>query len=145
VITTDFKAGGNLDKTYTYTFFLNFHVTKGDQQDLQRVATLLGFNESGNSGTYKDKDGHLIYVTTGIPIPLRLSVRRIGQENTGDVYSKDVSQLWSLGGNNGSLLKVIDQIKLEPGNYRVRLETLKAVNELSTTPVEFEIGLPGKH
>jgi len=50
-----------------------------------------------------------------------------------------------LGGNNSNILKTIDNIKLDPARYRVRLESLADVRELADVPVNFEIGLPGKH
>jgi hypothetical protein len=140
VLTTDFKAG---DKTYTYSFFLDFHVKNDDPEDLYRIAKILGLNEPDNGGTYKDANGHFIYIRTGIAIPLRLTISRVDGNNEAIVYNEEFNQLWSLGGSRIDILKLIVQVKLEPALYRVRLESLGAVNELADTPVNFNIGTLG--
>jgi hypothetical protein len=134
VLTTDFKAS---NKAYTYTFFLEIPLKKDNQEDFPPVA--LG----GNGGTYKDTNGKDVYIRTGIPIPLRLTISRIEGKNEVIVYNEEFNQLWSLGGSRSSFLKSIDQVKLEPALYRVRLETLAAVSELADRPVNFSISVIG--
>lgn len=141
VFTADLDAGA---KTYTYTFYLNFLI-KDNAEELQRVTTLLGLKDPKNGGTYKDVNGQLVEIRTGIPIDLRLTISRLDGEGESLVYDKKFHQLWSLGGNNSSILKAIDRVKLEPAHYKVRLESLAVVNELADIPVNFQIGLPGKH
>lgn len=144
ILTTDFKAGGNLNKTYGYTFYLSF-LTKDSPEELrQRVAGFLGFREPKNGSTYTDANGQIVYNRTGIPIPIRLTISRLDGESETVVYNQEFRQLWTLA-YGASYDKAIDVIRLEPARYRVRLETLAAVPELADVPVSFEIGLPGKH
>ena len=144
VLTTDFKAGGNLNKTYTYTFYLSF-LTKDSPAELRlRVAGLLGFNAPKNGSTYTNENGEIVHNRTGIPIPLKLSISRLDGEIETVVYNQEFRQLWTLA-YGASYDKAIDKIKLDPAYYRIRLETLAAVPELANAPVSFEIGLPGKH
>ncbi|NKI70726.1 hypothetical protein GN109_14985 [Collimonas pratensis] len=138
IATTDFVTG---NKAYTYTFYLNFQI-KNNQE---RIAKLLGLRDPDDGGGYKDADGQFVSIRTGIHIPLRLTVSRLDGENEVVVYDENFHQLRSLGGNDSSFLRTIDRVKLEPGHYRIRLEALAAVKELAEVPVNFEIGIPGKH
>jgi hypothetical protein len=61
------------------------------------------------------------------------------------VYEREFHQLFPGGGSNFYIGVPLDSIKLEPATYRIRLETLAAIPDLADLPVNFEIGLPGKH
>ena len=133
VLTTDFKAGGNLNKTYLYNFRLSFLITD-DEFKSGRIAGLLGYGQQ-RFGFFRG----------GIPIPLRLTISRLVDGNEMVVYNEEVQHLLIGGAGNSRFFKDIDSVRLEPALYRVRLETLAAVPELADVPVNFEIGLPGKH
>jgi len=136
VLTTDFKAG---EKPYTYSFYISFNLRSCDPEQLHRVAILLGLIDPNTGQVFTQLDDR------SIPIPLKLTVIRLDGEKETVVYNKEVSKTSSGGGTNSYLPRGIDSIKLEPALYRVRLETLAAVPELADIPVNFEIGLPGKH
>jgi len=129
--------------TYTYAFYLSF-MPGNDAQELQRVATVLGFKAPKNGATYRDDQGQVNFVRTGAVIPIRLTISRAEGAETL-VYDKQFQQLWGFGGNNSTLSRAIDFVRLEPGHYRVRVEVIAAVNELASVPVSFNVGLPGKH
>ncbi len=57
-------------------------------------------------------------------------------------YDETVHQLWTLS-SSGAYDKVIDTIELLPADYLVTLRSLAAMESLNSTPVTFEIGLPG--
>lgn len=140
VLTTDFEAG---EKTYTYTFYLDFS-TDVTKQLAPGAAHAFGFDDP-HTGAYQYVNGQYEFFRTGGPIPLRLTVSRINGKDEVIAYDKEFSQLIGFGGNRSSILRTIDKIKLEPGHYRVRLETLASVGDLAAIPVNFRIGLPGKH
>lgn len=141
VLTTDFKAGGNRNKAYIYTFYLSFLITDDDLKS-GHIPRLLGFGTQNDGGAYTDADGS---IRSGVLIPLKLRISRLEGKNEVTVLTKEYKKLSSSGAGNSRLFTAIDHIKLEPANYKVRLETLAAVPELAGVPVNFEIGLPGKH
>jgi len=140
VFVVDLDAKAN---AYTYSFYLRFLVG-ADKQEQQRVSTILGLKERGNGSTYKDDHGELCYVRTGISIPLRLTISRVGENDETIMYVRDFDKLWGYGGNNSNLPRAIDFVRLEPAHYKIRLEVLAAVNELSGVPVNFIVDVPGK-
>jgi len=140
VLTTDFEAGGNFKKSYLYTFHLSFLV---NNDNFGQLSKLLGFGATPNSdGASRDDDGS---IRAGIAIPLKLNIARLDGKNEIAVFSKEYNKLAAGGAGDSKLFTSIDHIRLDPGTYRVRLEALTAVPELANVPVNFEIGLPGKH
>lgn len=82
-------------------------------------------------------------ISYGIAIFLTLVVSAIDQAGERIVYSKSISreQMTSAGGMG--VEKLIDVIELKPGNYRIRIQSLKDIPELIGYPINF--GIYGKH
>ncbi|MCX5865633.1 MAG: DUF5625 family protein [Deltaproteobacteria bacterium] len=108
-----------------------------NEEQLHRVAILFGLIDPNTGQAFTQ------FEDRSIPIPLKLTVSRLDGGKETVVYNEEVSKMYNAGA--GGTDRGIAGIKLEPALYRVRLETLAAVPELADIPVNFEIGLPGKH
>ena len=144
VVAFYFQAGGNLNKTYKYTFSLDFQLNKAANESIQEARKLLGTTEIGDGATHKTKFSDFDWIRTGIRIPLELTISNGDVENSKILYRATFEKLWTVGYGD-SIEKAIDAVKLEPGKYKIQLRVLSAVPELADIPVNFKISLPGKH
>ena len=85
------------------------------------------------AGEYEQKPGKL-----GISTPLRLTITAL--DGSGE-HPMLIMENLELQGRNSSddFVRHIAWVLLQPGRYRVRIESLKDVPELLETPVKFEI------
>lgn len=147
VLTTDFKAGGNLKKRYRYCFELSFLIKDLSQKTRTDLARLWGtIDASGNSlvgfagnseGSYIESDGTF---RSGIPVPLKLQIYQLADNHQNLIFAKEYSKL----SGGGTELRGIDGLFLDPGSYKIELESLSSIPELEKYPVNFEIRVAGK-
>lgn len=121
-------------KTYSYSFFLNLYFKEGDAQARERVHRLAG------TGAY---DANRRPVDTGLAIPVRLIVERIGNDESRVVLDREFSNHERSGYGFDHYSKRIIRVPLASGRYRVRIESLADVPELEDIPVRFAVGIPG--
>jgi hypothetical protein len=113
----------------TYTFYLNLHFTRGNRQDAERVRKLAG------TGAYRDGR----QVDTGLAIPVRLRVERLGNSGASSILDKVFTDhdLEAMAADHFS--KIMTRIRLEPGRYRARVEALENIPELVDISVHFNL------
>jgi len=140
VLDRPFEATG---KRIGYAFNLVF--LPENERQLHTVKTLLEYSGPNFGRTRVNSSGETEWIRHGIKIPLRLTISREASDGSTVVYVKSFDRLLTTGGgNNGYLPNQIDApIWLDPGTYRIRLETLEAVPELSDVPVVLNITVPG--
>ena len=119
--------------TKNYTFYLDLHFREGDQQDRERVRKLAG------TGAYDRSGPGARQIDTGLRIPVHLSVGRVGAVTQWSILDADFASHDLEGFTAGYYSKIIAGARLEPGDYRVRLEALQNIPELSDIPVSFNI------
>ena len=110
-----------------YTFSLQFSYKEGDQADRARVKRLVGDD-------MQDKNGD-----PGIPTPLKLKVSVIEPAGGRVIVDKEIQKLRLRSWGGDSFDKHIDYIKLEPGHYRVSIESLQDAPDLTGIPVALVI------
>lgn len=121
----------------TYLFLLEFKFNENDRADRARVDRLVG-------GYRKDKNGMLID-PPGIAIPLHLEIRAsdaVGEEKV--LFGQQVSVGLKYSWGAGSFNRLIGNIRLIPGHYRISVRNLSDHPELQGTPVFFVIGIRPK-
>jgi hypothetical protein len=126
VVETQFRAL----TTKSYTFYLDLHFREGDGQDRNRVSTIAGTGQRDRTG----QD-----VNRGLPIPVRLSVGRVGAEAEWSVLDNVFVNHRLEGYSADNYSKIIAGALLEPGTYRVRVEALQDIPELDDVPVSFDV------
>ena len=139
----NFVAGGNLKRTYKYTFYLSFHIEDAPAGKMEEIRALLGSKDQLDGAT-SGEAGNFFHYRTGAQLPLRLTICKMVDTRCVPYYDETVHQLWTLSSSK-AYDKVIDTIELPPADYLVTLRSLAAMESLNSTPVTFEIGLPGKH
>jgi hypothetical protein len=115
-----------------YIFSLVFRFDEKNPVDRSRVKKLVG-----DDGQNKDGD-------PGISTPLRLKITLIGSGSEEPVFDQEIQslRLRSWGGNFFS--KHIAYVRLKPGHYRIRVQSLKDVPELGGTKTDFAVGYYAK-
>lgn len=126
-----------IEKPYTYTFSLDLLMDKKSPAEKDRIAALWG----GNGGYYKDT---YIPIPVGLPIPVKLTVDRVTPARMERIFDKKILKESNWEGSDTILAKLIAEIKLEPGRYRIQLESLENVSELNNVPVQFRVLLEHK-
>jgi hypothetical protein len=113
-----------------YSFDLYFMYKEHDQIDQARVMKLTGSDIT-------DKTGKLI--DPGIPIFLNLKIYRLDAQGDSLVIAKESleQQPGELGADH--IAKIILEIPLDIGRYRINIENLKDVPELAETKIYFHI------
>ena len=144
VSTFDFNAGGNLNRTYGYSFELRFSNPSGDAATLRRLDQLLGVGANPTSQAIEDAHGENILARRGAEIPVKLTITRRDGKTETTIYDKVLRQLYPGGGNQYFVNVGIDSVRMEPGPYTVRLEALRAISEFSSTPIQFRVYVPHK-
>jgi hypothetical protein len=118
-------------KKYTYTFGLGFIVNRNNPSDWSRVLKITG---SAARSIYTGK-----YVNLGEPLNLRLQVNSIDKNTTPFVFDKTESQILKYATGGAYIKKMIVNLLLEPGLYKVRLDNLLAAPAIKGTPINFHI------
>jgi hypothetical protein len=119
----------------TYTFYLGLYFREGDHQDRDRVGKLAG------TGQYRDGR----QIDTGLAIPVRLRVERIGESRASSVLDSVFTDHDVEGRSADHYSKAITRIRLEPGRYRTTVQALENIPELEGIPVRFGIHVPGNY
>ncbi|WP_291987229.1 DUF5625 family protein [Candidatus Accumulibacter sp. ACC007] len=128
------KSGDKIDAKFRvvdhreYSLGLEFGFMNDNQEDRERVRKLVG------------DDGQFINGDPGVPTPLRVKILEIRESGDKPFFEQElqISRLRSWTGN--TFVKHIAYVRLNPGNYRVRVESLKDVAELAGMPLFFSIG-----
>jgi Domain of unknown function (DUF5625) len=121
-------------KGYAYSFFLDLQYKEGDRQDRDRVQQL------AVTGGY---DSNQRPINTGLAIPVRLIVERIGNDGSKPILDSVFTDHELAGSGSGSYSKRIISVRLEAGRYRARIEALENIRQLEGVPVHFAVGIPG--
>jgi hypothetical protein len=116
-----------------YTLYLNLDFKEGDADDRDRVRKLVG--SSGYDGTGPGAR----QIDPGLSIPVRLSVGRVDAGKTWSVLDDVFTDHRLEGYSATDYSKIITEVRLERGDYRVRIEALADIPELSGRPVHFDI------
>ena len=130
------KAGGKIEtelritEKNIYAFDLDFMYKENDQTDLARVRKLIGM-------TVTDKTGKLI--DPGVPIFLSLKIYRLEAQGESLVIAKESSEQRSEALGADQVSKTILDIPLDIGHYKICIENLKDVPELTGTKIYFNI------
>jgi hypothetical protein len=119
--------------TNFYQFYLILHFKEHDPQDRNRVQSLAGTGQTDASGRP---------INNGLPIPVRLILSRVEGDNIESLIDETFfeQRLESHGANSFS--KIITGRTLDPGEYRIRLESLQNIPELSDVSVSFNVHAP---
>lgn len=126
ILTFDFEAVEN----NLYTFILIFQWSN----DVAERAHLVRFRGDGGYDPKTHKR-----LNNGLPIPLRLKISRLDPPGELSIYDKEITEEELSGYSTKEFTKIIDRIKLSPGNYRVHVEALRDIPELAATPIQFGI------
>ena len=112
-----------------YFFNLEFPYHRDDEADFLRVRKLIGSAEMSRDG---------IPVDPGVP--LRINIKVYGRDSTGEkFYYENISNPTRVSWGNGYFTKRIDSVKLKPGSYKIRSESLLDVPEFDGANVEFSV------
>jgi hypothetical protein len=128
------KSGDKIDAKFRvvdhreYSLGLEFGFKDDNQEDRERVRKLVG------------DDGQFINGDSGVPTPLRVNILEIRESGDRLFFEQELqtSRLRSWTGNK--FVKHISYVRLKPGDYRVRVESLENVAELAEIPMAFSIG-----
>lgn len=115
-----------------YIFSLRFGFKKNDEVDRARVKKLVG------------DDGQLKNGDPGIPTPLRFKINVIDATGERPMLEQEISELRLRSWGGDSFDKHIAYVILEPGHYRISIESLKDAPELVGTPIALGIGFYAK-
>lgn len=128
VLTFDFEAVEN----NLYTFILTFQLND-DAVTRAGVAKFMG------DGGYDPKTHKRL--NNGQPIPLRLTISNLNSSSDIPIFDKVIieEELEAFRGDAKGFSKIIDRIKLSSAKYRVHVEALRDIPELTATPIEFGI------
>jgi hypothetical protein len=124
---------------YVYYFEIGYGFKEGNKDASHIALELSGmFGRDPNTGNV---------LRPGVSVPLELKIFDMGVSGSPVIFLHrvDVEEREGLtaGSNNMMFyLKLITSCRLKPGHYRVDLMVLKAVPELSNTPVIFTYSLP---
>jgi hypothetical protein len=102
----------------------------GSMEDTIRIHKLAG--EFG-----RDKNGKLVW--PGISIPLKLKVSIVESSGERIIYDKEIHETEMIGTSERGFAKLIDYIELKPGLYRIDIQSLKDIPELTESPITFGI------
>jgi hypothetical protein len=130
----------------TYELYLKYYHKRGE--DAERVKRLTG------SGAYRvDESGKRIYVDTGIPVYLELKIKGLDEAVKGFSFEEKLYVgPMSAGGvewvdgkpnkntNKAYFERIIKEIRLKPGLYRITLKSLRNIPALEGTSIGFQIG-----
>lgn len=113
-----------------YEFRLQFPYKKDDEPDFLRVRKLTGGSEKNREGKFVDP---------GVPLRIRLEI--VGRDSSnGTFHYESVNEPTLASYGSGYVKKIIDSVKLKPGHYVVRAESLLDASEFNGAGIEFNIG-----
>jgi hypothetical protein len=130
-----------------YEFRLRLYHTR-ECEDAKRVHRLAG------SGVYhRDESGKMIPINDGIPVYLELKVIGLDEAINGFYFQKKLL-VGEFIGSSVELVnnkpnkdtdkpffdRIIKEIRLKPGLYRITLKSLRDIPALEGTPVAFKLG-----
>ena len=141
-IDTKFLAGGNYERTYIYTFRFAFICRDASWQERDRVNNILGVSAPRSSSI--DNRSGKSNGAENLPIPVKLVIYKANGASSDLIYENQLAHLRYGGGGEKSVYEVIDDIKLDPGEYHINLQVLDQVSAVDGIPVEFEIGVAKK-
>ena len=119
----------NISEYRGYFFNLEFPYHKDDEVDFLRVRKLIGSGEISRDGSRVDPG-----------VPLRILLEIDGRDSTGEmVYYKNIVNPVLVSVGSDYFTKRIDSVKLKPGAYKIRLESLLNVPEFNRFPVKFSV------
>ena len=108
---------------------MNLYFRKGDGQNREHVNKLAG------TGAYRDGR----QIDTGLAIPVRLRVERIGNNGASSILDRMFTDHDREGMAADHFSKLVTRIRLEPGRYRARVEALENIPELEDISVHFSL------
>jgi len=111
-------------------YFFDLHFEFKDAVDRARVASLVG-------STYRDRDGKSVN-EGGVPMPVRLSIRRVERSGTQEVALLEVDPK-PAGFTRRTMGKRIGGALLVPGRYVAVFTAQETVKEFDATLVEFVV------
>ncbi len=118
----------------SYTFYLDLCFQETDKPGQAYVRGLTG------TGAYDRAGPGARQIDTGLPIPVHLSVGRVGDAGGAWSILNGVFTNHDFEGCAAAYCgKVIGGARLDPGVYRVRVEALQDVPELNRVPVQFDM------
>lgn len=117
-------------KEQSYSLVLYFMYKENDREDRARIRQLIG-------RATRNKEGRVI--EPGIPIPVRIKISAVESQKERLIVDTELSEheLESWGAD--SFKKVMTELFLKPGHYRVCIESLKDIPELKGTRINFGI------
>lgn len=118
-----------------YYFDLRLGFKENDPEDKRRVRKLAG-------GFGRDKNGKLL--DPGISIPLKLTINIVDSSGERLLLEKEIREEEMYAYGTDAYLKKISRIALKPGYYRISVESLEDIPELSKTSVSLGIGFNPK-
>lgn len=132
------KAGSKVEATFlirkevTYLFALEYLYRSDDLNVKEYIQKLAGTGQSDASGRY---------INTGIPVYLKFKLVQINNDTGREkvLYDEELSEHPRRSWDHQSLDKRIAVIPLSTGYYRVSVENLRDVPELSNIAVNFEL------
>ncbi len=134
------KAGAKIEVEFRarehrgYYFILSFMHKKFDRTESDRIHKLLGRE-------WKNKNGEL--TIPGIPTLLRLRIYEVDAAEE-PIFEEDIQTFGITSAGSDSVDRDIAMVILQPGRYRISVESLKDVPELIGIPVIFRIGMAAK-
>ncbi|MDP1651354.1 MAG: DUF5625 family protein [Rhodocyclaceae bacterium] len=115
----------------TYTFGIGFGVNRKIPGDSKRVLELTG-DASWNERTRT-------YGNLGIPLKVRLEIESVKPEEKPFRFDQEVSEIPLYAGTYEAFQKMIANVLLEAGTYRVRVTNQLAARPTQGTPINFHI------
>ncbi len=114
-----------------YEFTILLKLKEGaTMEDARSLSELAGWFGRDGSGKLRKP---------GISIPVKLKVRVIDAAGERTIYDKEIYEEEVQGGGGAGIEKLIDSIELRPGRYRINIESLKDIPELTGYPINFGI------
>jgi hypothetical protein len=148
-----------IEERKQYSFRLRFAYKKNDLEDDKRVRKLTGdsrqryenridvgistpmrfkIGEDGKAALQQDiSEKGLTWIDSGIPTPLRFKINVIDNEGEKLLLEQDIPIMGLTSWGSGILDKIFAQVILNPGHYRVSVESLKDAPELVGTKITF--------
>jgi len=115
----DFRA----DKSRVHLFQLAFGFSNTTERE--RLRTLVGHNRQ----RLAIRNG-----STPLPIAVHMTLTRLDSSEVSKVYDKSIFNIEGTGFSASEFFMQIDKAVLDPGEYRVNIESLSGLPELSQVP-----------
>jgi hypothetical protein len=114
----------------TYRFSLDFHLNGTDEQQTAQLNRVLDKNHAqANDGPQRNE----------AEIPVHLRIVRMEGEATVGIIDKSFEEERRVGTDPAKYSMKITDIELVPGEYRIRIEALKDLDEVNGLPITFSV------